>query len=270
MHHPHEGRKTQQHCIHSQDLVTAEGRESASKRCAPTSLCSPPSSRRFPPGTWTELFYGPCSLSEGTQTVSSQTVLGNEPVLRKQKLLRGVLACSCQSVVCWLLFTMAAALPACYHGAMTKKECEDLLGKKNKDGAYLIRDSETIQGAMCLCVYKQKVVYTYRLLQSHNGYYTLLTAGGLDETFFKTIDDLIRHYKRKNQGLAMHLRHSVKRKTALLIQPQRELQAQPSKSPEQRPRRTEREPWRQPDTVPEEEHDYENAPESEYVEVLPD
>lgn len=27
MHHPHEGRKTQQHCIHSQDLVTAEGRE---------------------------------------------------------------------------------------------------------------------------------------------------------------------------------------------------------------------------------------------------
>lgn len=125
---------------------------SASKRCAPTSLCSPPSSRRFPPGTWTELFYGPCSLSEGTQTVSSQTVLGNEPVLRKQKLLRGVLACSCQSVVCWLLFTMAASLPACYHGVMTKKECEDLLGKKNKDGAYLIRDSETIQGAMCLCV----------------------------------------------------------------------------------------------------------------------
>ncbi|XP_005945595.1 SH2 domain-containing protein 1B [Haplochromis burtoni] len=165
---------------------------------------------------------------------------------------------------------MAAALPVCYHGAMTKKECEDLLGKKNKDGAYLIRDSETIQGAMCLCVYKQKVVYTYRLLQSHNGYYTLLTAGGLDETFFKTIDDLIRHYKRKNQGLAMHLRHSVKRKTALLIQPQRELQAQPSKSPEQRPRRTEREPWRQPATVPEEEHDYENAPESDYVEVLPD
>lgn len=47
---------------------------------------------------------------------------------------------------------MAAALPMCYHGAISRKECEDLLGKKNKDGAYLIRDSETIQGAMCLCV----------------------------------------------------------------------------------------------------------------------
>ena len=38
---------------------------------------------------------------------------------------------------------------------------------------------------------------------------------------FKTLDDLIRHYKRKNQGLVMHLRHSVKRKTDLLIQPRR-------------------------------------------------
>lgn len=159
----------------------------------------------------------------------------------------------------WLLqspLTMAAALPVCYHGAISRKECEDLLGKKHKDGAYLIRDSETIQGAMCLCVYKQRVVYTYRVLQTHNGHYTLLTSGGLEEIFFKTLDELIRHYKRKNQGLAMHLRHSVKRKTALLIQPQ--------KPPEQEPQREQR-------YLPEEEeHDYENAPtSSDYVEVLP-
>ncbi|XP_076617806.1 SH2 domain-containing protein 1B [Chaetodon auriga] len=150
---------------------------------------------------------------------------------------------------------MAAALPVCYHGAISKKECEDLLGKKNKDGAYLIRDSETIQGAMCLCVYKQRVVYTYRLLQTHSGHYTIMTAGGLEETIFKTLDDLIRHYKRRNQGLAMHLRHSVKRKTAMLIQPQ--------KQPEQVPQRMEV-------SAPEAEHDYENAPDSaDYVEVLP-
>nr|XP_046226709.1 SH2 domain-containing protein 1B [Scatophagus argus] len=145
---------------------------------------------------------------------------------------------------------MAAAMPLCYHGAISRKECEDILGKKNKDGAYLIRNSETIQGAMCLCVYKKRVVYTYRLLQTHSGQYTLLTAGGLEETYFKTLDDLIHHYKRRNQGLAMHLRHSVKRKTAMLISEQ--------KQPEQEL------------PLPEEEHDYENAPESsEYVEVLP-
>lgn len=152
------------------------------------------------------------------------------------------------------LFTMASALPVYYHGAISKKECEDLLGKKNKDGAYLIRDSETIHGAMCLCVYKQSVVYTYRLLQSHTGQYTLMTAGGLEETFFKSLEDLIRHYKRKNQGLAIHLRHSVKRKSALLIQPR--------KPPEVQPQREE---------IPlrEEEPDYENVPDSDYVEVLP-
>ncbi|TKS87379.1 SH2 domain-containing protein 1B2 EAT-2-related transducer [Collichthys lucidus] len=156
---------------------------------------------------------------------------------------------------------MAAALPVCYHGAISRKQCEDLLGKKNKDGAYLIRDSETIQGAMCLCVYKKKVVYTYRLLQTHNGHYTLMTAGGLEEVFFKNLDDLILHYKRRNQGLAMHLRHSVKRKTALLIQPQK-----PPEEPQRSPA-----PMSAPPAPEEhEEHDYENAPDlSEYVEVLP-
>lgn len=153
------------------------------------------------------------------------------------------------------LLTMAAALPLCYHGAISRRECEDLLGKKNKDGAYLIRDSETIQGAMCLCVYKQRVVYTYRLLQTHTGHYTLMTAGGLEEKYFKTLDDLIHHYKRRNQGLAMHLRHSLKRKTAMLIQAQ--------KPPEQESQRTQA-------SLAEGEHDYENVPDSsEYVQVLP-
>lgn len=41
----------------------------------------------------------------------------------------------------------------------------------------------------------------------------------VEEVFFKTLDDLIRHFKRRNQGLAVHLRHSVKRKTAMLSPP---------------------------------------------------
>uniref|UniRef100_UPI003AAE81E0 SH2 domain-containing protein 1B n=1 Tax=Centroberyx gerrardi TaxID=166262 RepID=UPI003AAE81E0 len=122
---------------------------------------------------------------------------------------------------------MAAALPVSYHGAISKQECEQLLGKKDKDGAYLIRDSETIQGAMCLCVYKQHMVYTYRLLQTRTGHYTMQAATGVGEKCFKTLEELIRHYKRKNQGLAMHLRHSVKRKTALLIRPLRAAEEEP-------------------------------------------
>lgn len=46
-----------------------------------------------------------------------------------------------------------------YHGPITKQRCEELLGKKGKDGTYLIRDSETIQGALCLCVLWVYVLY---------------------------------------------------------------------------------------------------------------
>lgn len=70
----------------------------------------------------------------------------------------------------------------------------------------------------------------------------LQTAGGLEETIFKSLDDLIRHYKRRNQGLTMHLRHSVKRKTAMLIQPQK-----PPELP------------RTPMSLPEQDHDYEST-----------
>ncbi|XP_046880386.1 SH2 domain-containing protein 1B [Hypomesus transpacificus] len=136
---------------------------------------------------------------------------------------------------------MAASLPA-YHGSISKLEGETLLSGKGKEGAYLIRDSETIQGAMCLCVYKQKVVYTYRLLQTHNGYFTLQAAAGVEEKFFKTIQDLISHYKRRDQGLAVHLRHSVKRKTLLQLP-----------AP----------------VVPDEDNEYENIPSEDYVDVLP-
>ncbi|XP_029385191.1 SH2 domain-containing protein 1B2 [Echeneis naucrates] len=163
---------------------------------------------------------------------------------------------------------MATSLPVCYHGAISRKECEDLLGKKNKDGAYLIRDSETIRGAMCLCVYKKKVVYTYRLLQTCNGQYTVLMSGEQQEMYFKNLDDLILHFKRKNQGLAMHLRHSVKRKTAMLIHPQTHPQGPPVRPPPRSPVRSpeaELSPMQHDDEEP----DYENYSTSDYVKVLP-
>lgn len=50
-------------------------------------------------------------------------------------------------------------------------------------------------------------------------------AEGLKETPFKSLDDLIRHFKQKNQGLAMHLCHCVRRKTAILKKPQRQAEA---------------------------------------------
>ncbi|XP_056155797.1 SH2 domain-containing protein 1B2 [Lampris incognitus] len=109
-----------------------------------------------------------------------------------------------------------SALPLYHHGAISKAQCEQLLGEKAKDGAYLVRDSETILGAMCLCVYKQKTVYTYRLLRTQTGHITIQATPGVKDKIFKSLDDLVRHFKRRGQGLAMHLRHSVKRKTTYI------------------------------------------------------
>lgn len=61
---------------------------------------------------------------------------------------------------------------------------------------------------------------TYKLMKfiimsQHN---LFQASSGVEEKFFKTLKDLIRHYKHKNQGLATHLCRSLKRKT-LLDQP---------------------------------------------------
>lgn len=55
---------------------------------------------------------------------------------------------------------------------------------------------------------------------------SLQVAEGVKETLFKSLEDLIRHYKRRNQGLVMHLRHSVQRKTAILKQSVKEAETQ--------------------------------------------
>uniref|UniRef100_A0A8B9D3T2 SH2 domain-containing protein n=1 Tax=Anser cygnoides TaxID=8845 RepID=A0A8B9D3T2_ANSCY len=40
-----------------------------------------------------------------------------------------------------------------FHGKITRKACEELLCKNGKNGSYLIRESESVEGALCLCVF---------------------------------------------------------------------------------------------------------------------
>ncbi|KAJ3611906.1 hypothetical protein NHX12_021919 [Muraenolepis orangiensis] len=110
------------------------------------------------------------------------------------------------------------AMPLCYHPGLSKRKCEELLGRKAKDGAFLIRESETVKGALCLCVYKQKFVFTYRVVTSA-GQFSVVAVDGVKPVFFQTLQELISHYRKRDQGLVIHLCFDVNREAGPLIRP---------------------------------------------------
>ncbi|NXD83527.1 SH21B protein, partial [Halcyon senegalensis] len=101
-----------------------------------------------------------------------------------------------------------------FHGNITKRACEELLIKNGKNGSYLIRESETMEGVLCLCVLFENLIYTYRIFREHQGYFRIQTCEGVPVKIFKTLKDLIYTYEKPNQGLVTNLCHPVKKPKA--------------------------------------------------------
>ncbi|NXN20472.1 SH21B protein, partial [Nycticryphes semicollaris] len=101
-----------------------------------------------------------------------------------------------------------------FHGRITRRTCEELLSKNGKNGSYLIRESESVEGALCLCVFFENLIYTYRIFRDHQGYFKIQTAEGLPEMTFRTLKDLIYTYEKPNQGLITNLRYPVEKSKA--------------------------------------------------------
>ncbi|XP_071428654.1 SH2 domain-containing protein 1B [Pithys albifrons albifrons] len=100
------------------------------------------------------------------------------------------------------------------HGKITKRTCEELLTKKRKNGSYLIRESESVEGALCLCVFFENIIYTYRIFREHQGYFRIQTSEGVPERIFRTLKDLIYTFEKPDQGLITNLCYPVKKTKA--------------------------------------------------------
>nr|XP_003943435.1 SH2 domain-containing protein 1B [Saimiri boliviensis boliviensis] len=98
-----------------------------------------------------------------------------------------------------------------YHGPLTKRDCETLLLKEGVDGNFLLRDSESIPGVLCLCVSFKNTVYTYRIFRERHGYYKIQAAENVPKQVFPNLKELISKYEKPNQGLVVSLLKPIKR-----------------------------------------------------------
>ncbi|XP_051713150.1 SH2 domain-containing protein 1B isoform X1 [Oryctolagus cuniculus] len=100
-----------------------------------------------------------------------------------------------------------------YHGPLTKQDCETLLLQEGVDGNFLLRDSESIPGALCLCVSFKNFVYTYRIFREKHGYYKIKTAEGTPKQVFPSLKELISKFEKPNQGLVVQLLKPIRRRS---------------------------------------------------------
>ncbi|XP_072330843.1 phosphatidylinositol 3,4,5-trisphosphate 5-phosphatase 1 isoform X2 [Scyliorhinus torazame] len=98
-----------------------------------------------------------------------------------------------------------------YHEDISRPMAETLLAKAAQDGSFLVRHSESFEGALALCLLFENRIYTYRIFINEDNMLSVQASAGIKPKHFLKMPDLIEYYKQENSGLVTNLRYPVER-----------------------------------------------------------
>lgn len=93
-----------------------------------------------------------------------------------------------------------------HHPNISRLRAEQLLLSSDKNGAFIIRDSETLPNAHVLCLLHEGRIHHYRILRDENsGSFFMQAVPGMVAQVFTKLEHLVTFYSQANQGLPCEL-----------------------------------------------------------------